>query len=122
MKRALIILMVIAFAGTAPLIVKLRSLHARRASVGQSMCIRGQTAPNFALQSLDGKTVHLSDFHGRAVLLHFWSTSWLPCGVEMQCTAQMQRHNGPQGLQAIGIAMNKTDKKAIAEYASNLGL
>jgi len=85
------------------------------------MCIRGQTAPNFALQSLDGNTVHLSDFHGRAVLLHFWSTSWLPCRV-VQWFEQMHRQYGPEGLQVVGIAIDDTDKKDIAEYASNLGV
>ena len=122
MKRALIILMVIAFAGTAPLIVKLRSLHARKASVGQSMCIRGQTAPDFALQSVDGKTVRLSDFRGKAVLVHFWSTHWLPCRVEMQWFEQMHNQYGPRGLQVLGIAMDGADRKDIAEFASNLGV
>jgi len=49
MKRTSIVLMLIALAITVPLTLKLRSLHARRASVGQSSCIRGQTAPDFAL-------------------------------------------------------------------------
>jgi peroxiredoxin len=31
-------------------------------------------APEFALESLDGKTVHLSDFQRKAVLLNFWAT------------------------------------------------
>ena len=122
MKRASIVLMVIALAGTILLFVRLRSLKAPRTSVGQSMCIRGQTAPDFALQSVDGKTVRLSDFRGKAVLVHFWSTHWLPCRVEMQWFEQMHRQYGPQGLQVVGIAMDDTDKKDIAEYASNLGV
>jgi peroxiredoxin len=122
MKRALIVVMVIALAGTLLLIVKLRSLHTRKPSVGQSMCVRGQTAPDFALPSLDGKTVRLSDFHGKAVLIHFWSTHWLPCKVEMQWFEQMQNQYGPKGLQVLGIAMDGAGKKDIAEFASNLGV
>jgi peroxiredoxin len=122
MKRASTVLMVIALAITALLIVKLRCLHARRASVGQSMCITGQKAPNFALRSLDGKTVHLSDFHDKAVLVHFWSTSWLPCRVEMQWFEQMHRQYGPQGLQVLGIEMGDTENTEITEYANNLGV
>jgi cytochrome oxidase Cu insertion factor (SCO1/SenC/PrrC family) len=33
-----------------------------------------ETAPAFALASLAGKPVSLSDFRGRAVLLYFWAT------------------------------------------------
>jgi peroxiredoxin len=122
MKRASIVLMVIALAGTILLFVRLRSLKAPRTSVGQSMCIRGQTAPDFALQSVDGKTVRLSDFRGKAVLVHFWSTHWLPCRVEMQWFEQMHNQYGPRGLQVLGIAMDGADRKDIAEFASNLGV
>jgi len=122
MKRASIIFIAIALAGTVLMIVTLRSLHARRTSVGQSISIRGQTAPDFALQSVDGKTVRLSDFHGKAVLIHFWSTHWLPCRVEMQWFEQMHNQYGPKGLQVLGIAIDGADRQDIAEFASNLGV
>ena len=122
MKRASIVFMVIAVGLTALLVLTLRSFHVRRASVGETPCIRGQTAPDFALESVDGRIVHLSDFHGKAVLLHFWTTSWLPCRVEMQWFEQMHNQYGPQGLQVLGIAMDNVDKKDIAELASNLGV
>jgi cytochrome oxidase Cu insertion factor (SCO1/SenC/PrrC family) len=32
----------------------------------------GRAAPDFELKDLDGKTVKLSDFRGKAVLLGFW--------------------------------------------------
>ena len=32
----------------------------------------GNTAPNFTLRNLDGKSVSLSDFRGQIVLLNFW--------------------------------------------------
>ena len=124
MKRAsiMIMVMVTALGITALLVLKLRNFQARRASVGEAPSIRGQTAPDFALESVDGRIVHLSDFHGKAVLLHFWATSWLPCRVEMQWFEQMHNQYGPQGLQVLGIAMDDADKKDIAEFAGNLGV
>ena len=122
MKRGSIILMVIALSITALLILQFRRPQARRASAVEAPCIRGQTAPDFTLESVDGKTVHLSDFHGKAVLVHFWATSWLPCRVEMQWFEMMHKRYGPQGLQVLGIEMGSTDKTDIMDYVNNLGI
>ncbi len=40
----------------------------------------------------------------------------------MQWFEQMHNQYGPQGLQVLGIAMDNTDKKDIAEFASHLGV
>ncbi len=84
--------------------------------------IVGKAAPDFALESLEGKTVRLSDFRGKAVLLNFWATWCEPCKIEMPWFAEMQRQYGPQGLQIIGIAMDDSDKDTIAKFAKDLGV
>ncbi len=86
-------LMVIAFAATGLLILKLRSLRAPTASVGQSICIRGQAAPDFALESVDGRTVHLSDFTAKLFLCTSGPLRGCPagskCSGSSKCTSRL---------------------------------
>ena len=82
----------------------------------------GTEAPDFALQSLDGKTVHLSDFRGKAVLLNFWATWCEPCKLEMPWFVELEKQYGPQGLEVVGVAMDDSGKDAIAKFAKDMGV
>src|SRR5207244_10043547 len=67
--------------------------------------MKGQPAPEFTLQSLDGKTVRLADFRGKGVLLKFWATWCQPCKIEMRWLVELQKQYGPQGLQVDGVGL-----------------
>jgi peroxiredoxin len=45
---------------------------------------RNRIAPDFTLRDKDGRPVRLSDFRGRTVVLHFWSSTCPPCIDELQ--------------------------------------
>jgi thiol-disulfide isomerase/thioredoxin len=79
-------------------------------------------APEFALQSLDGKTLHLSDFRGKAVLLNFWATWCEPCKIEMPWIVDLQKQYASQGLQVVGVAMDDVDAKDIAKFTKQMGV
>ena len=126
MKRGPLVLMVIAVVVTALLVARFHVARRPRASPASvapsSLSFTGQMAPDFALESLDGTTVRLSDFHGKAVLLNFWATWCQPCKIEMRWFEQLQKQYGSQGLQVIGIAMDGASKDEIAEFANNPGV
>jgi thiol-disulfide isomerase/thioredoxin len=82
---------------------------------------RGSRAPDFALESLNGETVHLSDFRDKVVLLNFWATWCTPCKIMTPWFVEMQNQYGPQGLQIVGVALDEdATKVGIGESADEL--
>jgi peroxiredoxin len=79
-------------------------------------------APDFSLESLDGKTVRLSDLRGKAVLLNFWATWCGPCKIEMPWFVELQNQYAAQGLQIVGVAMDDASKEDIAKFAKDMGV
>lgn len=74
--------------------------------VEQTSLIRGSTAPDFALQTLTGETVRLSDFHGQKVMLNFWATWCGPCRAEMP---DMQKFYDEKDI--VVLAVNLTTSR-----------
>ena len=79
-------------------------------------------APDFTLESLDGKNLSLSDLRGKAVLLNFWATWCGPCKVEMPWFVEFQNQYGSQGLQIVGVAMDDSSRDDIAKFAKDMGV
>ena len=120
MKRDPVILIVIAVVISLMLVFGIqKTRHTSPPNAGK---LQGQPAPDFSLASLDGKTLKLSDYKGKAVLLNFWATWCEPCKIEMPWFVQLQQQYGPQGLQVLGVAMDDTDPKDIQEFAQKMGV
>jgi thiol-disulfide isomerase/thioredoxin len=79
-------------------------------------------APDFTLQSLDGRTVHLTDYRGKAVVLNFWATWCAPCKIEMPWFVELQKQYGQEGLQFVGVAMDDANPREIAQFAEDMGV
>lgn len=96
---------------------------ARRSDANPGASItKSGIAPDFALETLDGKNLRLSDLRGKAVLLNFWATWCGPCKIETPWLVELQKQYGAQGLQVIGVAMDDSGKDDIAKFAQDMGV
>jgi thiol-disulfide isomerase/thioredoxin len=96
--------------------------HMARRSEPTPRITKSAVAPDFTLDSLEGKSMRLSDLRGKAVLLNFWATWCGPCKIEMPWFVELQKQYGPQGLQIVGVAMDDASKDDIAKFAKEMGV
>lgn len=71
----------------------------------------GKTAPNFELQSLEGKSVRLSDFRGKNIILNFWASWCPPCREEMPEFQRIYTENA-ENLVVIGVNLQESKENA----------
>ena len=90
---------------------------------GEEPHLRGKAAPGFALTSLEGKKVSLSDYKGRPVLVNFWATWCGPCKVEMPWFEEFRQQYAGQGFEILGLADDvDAGKDTIAKVAHKTGV
>ncbi|MBC7330545.1 redoxin domain-containing protein [bacterium] len=78
--------------------------------------LEGQLAPDFTLQSLDGKTYKLSDLKGKVVLIDFWATWCPPCQEELPIIEKLHKEFSGKGLVVLGI--NDEDKVTLQQFVN----
>jgi len=68
----------------------------------QPMVLTGERAPDFALQTLDGDQVSLSNLRGSVVVLDFWATWCPPCRAEMPSIEKLRAEFG-DAVEFLGV-------------------
>jgi len=69
---------------------------------------KGQAAPDFTLQDLDGKTWKLSELKGKKiVMIDFWATWCNICKREMPILQKVYQEYQAKGVEFFGIALDE---------------
>jgi len=66
------------------------------------------TAPDFTLKDLNGKSISLSSFKGKVVLLNFFATWCPPCRAEMPAFNKLYREKKIRGLEIISVSTDRS--------------
>src|SRR5689334_15209445 len=77
-------------------------------------------APQFDLKDVKGRTVRLSDYQGKVIMINFWATWCPPCRAEMPELVKLQREHRKEGVQIIGITYPPEKKSRVLRFAKSL--
>jgi peroxiredoxin len=75
-------------------------------------------APNFSLDDSQGKTIQLSDFRGKVVLLDFWATWCHGCKTEIPWYMEFDNKYKENGLAVIGVSMDEDGWKSVKPFVA----
>jgi peroxiredoxin len=83
----------------------------------------GHFAPDFALKTLEGNTVRLSEFRGKkVVLINFWATWCPPCRLEMPTMQQIYAEYKAKGFEILAVNIEPDAQQEIRDFIKELRL
>jgi cytochrome c biogenesis protein CcmG/thiol:disulfide interchange protein DsbE len=73
-------------------------------------------APEFDLKDAMGRTVKLSDYKGKIVLLNFWATWCGPCKLEIPWFIEFEQTYKDKGFAVLGVSMDEEGWEIVRPY------
>jgi thiol-disulfide isomerase/thioredoxin len=98
MKHVFITCLAIAALGT--------TAAAQPAAAGACDANSRPAALNFSFRDIGNRTVALSEFKGKVIILDFWATWCEPCKAEIPGFIDLQKKYAARGLKIIGLSVD----------------
>jgi cytochrome c biogenesis protein CcmG/thiol:disulfide interchange protein DsbE len=118
-RELLIAMLVLAMLGAlVPLLLNVAKPERTAVSQGADLAaLTAKPAPPFTLETVDGRTVSLSDYKGQVVLVNIWATWCPPCVRETPRLIRVYEEFKGQGFVILGVNTTYQDKReAVASF------
>jgi len=91
---------------TSEYVVKLKEivLEQKKTSVGA-------IAPDFTMNTPEGKPIQLSSFRGKTVLVDFWASWCAPCRQENPNLVKLYQQYHSKGLEILGVSLDRNKEE-----------
>jgi len=80
----------------------------------------GEDAPEITLRDMDGKSVNLSDFKGKVIILDFFATWCPPCRQEIPDFIELQRTYNDKGFTMVAVSLVSLEEAK--DFARKVGI
>ena len=80
---------------------------------------------DFDVRTVDGRTIKLSDYRGKVLVMDFWATWCPPCRLETPQLARLARENSHRGLEVIGLHIDdrgQSSPEDIRKFIDHFGI
>jgi cytochrome c biogenesis protein CcmG, thiol:disulfide interchange protein DsbE len=77
------------------------------AAIHQRVVEAGDTAPEFSITADNGRTLSLSNFGGKLLLLNFWASWCGPCAEETPSLSKFAQDYASKGVVVLGVSVDK---------------
>jgi peroxiredoxin len=80
------------------------------------------TPYDFSLQDMSGKTVKLSDYKGKVVLLEFWATWCPPCRESVPGLEKLHKAYKEKGLAVLAVSLDQGGWDEVKSFIAQQGI
>jgi len=80
---------------------------------------------DFDVRTVDGRTIKLSDYRGKVLVMDFWATWCPPCRLETPQLARLARENRDRGLEVLGLHIDdrgRSSPEDIRKFIDHYGI
>jgi peroxiredoxin len=91
-------------------------------TTGSKIVTRGDLAPEFRLQKMDGSFVSLSDLRGKVVMVHFWATWCPPCVEEIPTLDRLHHSLIGKEFEMLAVSVDEGGARAVTPFIQKNGL
>ncbi len=82
----------------------------------------GTAAADFTLQDLNGKSVRLSDYRGKVVILDFWATWCPPCRASIPGLEKIYKAYKDKGLVILAVSLDQGEWDSVKSFSAEYGI
>ncbi len=114
LKRAIIpVVIILAVVIGALLLIKASTPQKANVNAPVADLTEGAEVPNFDLTGLDGRSVPISTFNHKVMMINFWATWCEACMEEMPSIVALRDRYAPKGFEILAVDVDENPQQVV---------